>query len=242
MFLQLVEWVYRRSIGPRFQSYVVLPFRDRFDWDRRVINLSSQVIQLIFNSYLILFDRNTRKDYLYGYSPIAHIGFLIIIAFYIHDSTGIVMHPSPSSRSVPWLIHHFIAASLLLWVVSCKRSFAFPCAIFLVSSASHIPNELRWFIAATNVRNQALINTVLVLCFTVTFFACGVPPLYLLYRCAFQFGTSVHNLIFFHMRIYCIFVFFLIYVPHVCLVFHQLHRLYFHWNKPSEPFRSRKID
>lgn len=240
--LQVFEWIHRRSIGPRFQSYVTLPFRDKFDWDRRVNNLSFQLIQLIFNAYLILFDRNTRKDYLYGYSPIAHIGFLVIIAFYLYDSTGIVMHPSPSSRSVAWLTHHVIAVSLLLWVVSVKRSFAFPSAIFLISAAGHIPNELRWFIAATNVRNQALINTVLVLCFVITFVTCAVPPPYLLYRCAVQFGISIYNLIFFRMRVYCISVFSLIYIPHVFLVVHQLRRLHVHWNQPSEPFRTRKID
>lgn len=242
MVLQSFEWFHRRSIGPRLQSYTELPFSDKFDWGRRVINLSFQLIQLVFNAYVIMFDQNTRKDNLYGYSTVAHIGFLIIIAFYLYDSTGIVMHPSPSSRSVVWLIHHVIAVSLLLWVVSLKRSFAFPSAIFLISAAGHIPNELRWFIAATDVRNQGLINTSLVLCFVITFVACGIPPPYLLYKCAAQLGVSVHDLVFSRMRIYCISVFLLIYIPHVFLVFHQLHRLFAHWNRPSGPFRTRKID
>lgn len=86
---------------------------------------------------------------------------------------------SPSSQSIAWPTHHVIAVSLLLCVVSVKRSFAFPSAIFLNSAAGHLPNNLRWFIAAANICNQALINTVLVICFYITFVAYGVPPPFL---------------------------------------------------------------
>lgn len=240
--LLFIEWIHRRRLGPRLPSYKGLPFCDRFDWNRRIINLLFQVVQLLFNIYLLTADKQVSLDYIYGYSLAAHIGFLSIVSFYMYDSIGIVMHPSPSSRSLPWLIHHLVAIVLLLWIVSYKQSFAFPAAAFLVSAAGHIPNELRWFIAAANVRNQIVINTVLLLCFIFTFLFCGVPPLYLLQKIATQLHTTMYSVFFSRMRSHCVFVFLLVYIPHVVLLFHQLHRLVIYWNRPSEPFRTRKID
>lgn len=239
---QVAEWVHRRHIGPLFRAYVKLPFRDRFDWDRRAINITFQFLQLFCNGYLLTLDRAATADYLYGYSSFAHFLFIVIIAFYIYDTCGIVMHPSPGSTYIAWIIHHVIAIGLLLFDVSFKRYSAFPAATFLISAAGHIPNELRWFCAAMNVQSQAMLNFTLVLCALISIVTLAIPPPYLLWKAAGQLGISIFQLITTRMRPYCIFFFSLIYLPHVGLVLHQIRRMRIHWGKPAEPFRTRKVE
>lgn len=240
--LQILEWTHRRHIGSCFSSYTRLPFRDRFDWDRRVVNLTFQVIQLFANTYILLLDPSATADVLYGYSAKAHTIFLATAAFYLYDSTGIVMHPSPSSNSGMWLLHHAIAIVLIVYNVSYRRTSAFPAATFLISAASHIPNELRWLFTASNVTSQAALNALLGLCFLIVLLTCGLPPPYLLWKCTRQMSASLNDVVLKRMQFYCVLVFMLIYVPHVVVVFHQLHRLCVYWNRAPEPFRTKKVD
>lgn len=240
--LLLISAIQRFYIGPHFfESYRKLSFRDQFDWDRRTINIIFQLLQTIFNSYLLIFDDAVTSDVLYGYSPIAHYGFLIIIGFYIYDSFGVVMHPLPSSPSV-WITHHVISVALLTYCVAYMRCSAFPAAVFLISAAGHIPNELRWFLAVSNERRVWVINAIHVLCTTVVFGTCGVPPPVLIVRAARQLGVGVVDVVFKHMRVYCVFVFLLIYVPHVILICIQIVRTVKEWNKIPGPFRHRKVE
>lgn len=240
--LQLLEVVQRHVIGPRFKAYNALTFRDRFDWDRRSINITFQVVQAVFNAYILLLDLGATSDILYGYSIKAHIGFLIIIAFYLYDTTGIIMHPLPPSAGGVWIIHHIIAVGLLVYNVTYKKSSAFPAATFLISAAGHIPNELRWFLVVSNQRNQAALNFANLLCLLIIIVTCVLPPPYLLSKAAQQLDTSVYDVVFNRMRAYCRFFFLLIYIPHVYLVYYQFNRLIIHWNKCPEPFRQRKVD
>lgn len=234
---QLTEVVHRHRIGPSISSYSRLPFCHRFDWDRRFLNITFQTLQLIFNLYLIFFDPVVQADCLRAYSNTAHLGFLIIIAFYIYDTTGIVMHPiTPPGTSI-WIFHHLVATSLLLLNVCYLRTSAFPAAILLISAASHIPNELRWILSALHVQNPKLLRAVFLLRAFLTLLFCGLPPPYLLFRLAAHLDTSIFRLISHHMPSYCIFFFLLIYVPHVVLVFYLFRRVLLLWNARVKPLR-----
>lgn len=239
--LLVVSAVQRLYIGPCFESYRNLSYRDRFDWDRRAINLVFQVIQTLFNGYLLMFDEAATADVLYGYSVVAHYGFLIIIAFYIYDSFGVVMHPLPSSAFV-WITHHFISVALLVYDAAYMRCSAFPAATFLISAAGHIPNELRWFLAVSNQRRVSIINVTHVLCMVVVFITCGIPPLVLIIKAARQLEIAVLDVVFKRMRVYCISVSLLIYIPHVILIYIQIVRAFKEWDKIPGPFRHRKVD
>lgn len=241
-FLQLLEVTQRKYFGPAFKSYSTLTFRDRFEWDRRAINIIFQTLQVIFNSYILLYDPYSTSDVLYGYSPIAHIGFLIIVTFYVYDATGIVMHPSPSSSSIAWLIHHFITVGLLVFDVSYKKCSAFPAAVFLISSVGHIPNETRWFLAVTNIHNIFIIRSIHLVCGFVALVTCGFPPPYLLIRVATQLQITVFDVVFYRMRGYCMFFFLLIYIPHVIIIFVQFKRIFSEWNERPKAFRHRKVE
>lgn len=240
--LQLLEVMHRIWIGPSSSSYRNLLYRDRFDWDRRALNLFFQVVQAIFNGYVLFFDRQVNADPLYGYSPIAHVGFLVIIAFYVYDTTGIIMHPAPPSTSSMWIFHHFVAVGLLLFDVSFRRCSAFPAAAFLISGAGHIANEARWLCTATNVQNQIVLKSCHVLCVVIAILTCGIPPPLLLWRCAKHLDVSVFELTFTRMRPYCLFFFALIYIPHIVLIFYQAWRAYLVWGLPPMPFRPKKVD
>lgn len=240
--LQLCEVSHRKWIGPFFSSYSSLPYRDRFDWDRRVLNVSFQALQAVFNGYLLLFDPEVIVDPLYGYSATAHVGFLVIIAFYVYDATGIIMHPAPPSTSSMWVFHHFVAVGLLLFDVSFRRCSAFPAAVFLISGAGHIANEARWLCTAMNVQNQTVLKGLHVLCIVICVLTCVLPPPLLLVKGAEQLGVSVFDLVTTRMRSYCTFFFSLIYIPHVVLIFDQAGRAYRSWGLAPKPFRPKKVD
>lgn len=242
MGLQMLEMLQQRYIGPLFQTYSTLAYPDRFEWDRRTQNALFQFLQMGFNAYLLFFDASCKSDYLYGYSTVAHVGFLVIIAFYLFDSMGLIMHPAASSSNYVWIFHHAVATALLLYNVSYKRYSAFPAATFLIAAAGHIPNDLRWFLTVTNTTNHLALNATLVACFLFTLLTCGLPPPYLLAKCAAQLNVSVTHVVMNNMRPYCLVFFVLFYVPHVYLVFHQLTRMHKNWNKPPNRFRAQKID
>lgn len=240
--LQLFDIIQRNYINPFFPSYSSLPFRDRFDWERRFLNLLFQIIQAPFNAYILLLDRQVSTDYIYGYSTAAHVGFIVIIAFYIYDTIGIVMHPAAPSNSPMWLFHHSVAVVLLLYNVSYRKCSAFPAAAFLISGAGHIMNELRWLCTAMNVQSQRVLKTCHIFYVLVCILTCGLPPPFLLLKCARQLGIPVFDLVIHHMQPYCNFVFILIYVPHVVLIFYQAWRAYRLWGTSPIPFRQRKFD
>lgn len=240
--LQFLELTHRYKIAPCFPSYNALSFRDRFDWNRRAINLLFQFLQFFFNLYILTIDKSVTSDYIYGYSPIAHVGFLIIISFYVYDTTGMVMHPSWPSLTPVWIFHHVVAALLLVYDVSYRKSSAFPAAAFLIAAAGHIPNELRWFIIVTNVSNLRIINAANVLSTVIISIACVLPPPYLLYKCAVQLNTSILQVVTHHMRFYCTFIFIIFYIPHIYISIVQFHRAYTNWNQQPITFRPKKVD
>lgn len=242
VILQLSELLHRHKIGPLFRTYTSLPFRDRFDWDRRALNLTFQFLQLFFNAYLLTLDTAVISDCLYGYSDLAHIGFLVIIAFYIYDTTGMIMHPRPATLAPMWIFHHYLAVGLLLFNVCYQRTSAYPAAVFLISAAGHIPSEFRWLYAAMRVNNRFLLKTSNLVVAVIAFLTCGIPPPYLLVKASRQLHISVWQLVTQRMRPYCTFFFSLIYVPHVILVLHQFKRAYDDWGKVPEPFRMAKMD
>lgn len=240
--LQVLERLHRARIGPLSPSYRRLPFRDRFDWDRRALNLLFQLAQAPFNLYLLLLDPRPTADVIYGYSRVAHLGFLVVLAFYLYDAIGLVMHPAPPSNAPLWLFHHAVAAGLLLWDVAYRRSSAFPAAAFLLSAAAHIPNELRWLCTAMNVADQRLLKAVHLLSVLLAFLTCALPPPFLLFKCAQQLQISVRHLLTTRMRPQCSFVFALVYVPHIVLIFYQACRAYKAWGMPPRPYRPKKVD
>lgn len=241
-FFQILEFIHRRRIGDIFPAYSRLPFRDRFDWDRRALNLLFQLVQFPFNAFILLCDSSVTADYLYGYSAFAHIGFLIIIAFYIYDTAGMIMHPRPPSTTPWWIFHHAVAVGLLLYDVSYRRVSAFPAATFLISAVGHVPNELRWIFTALNVGNRKVLNACNVFSAIIVILACALPPPFLLYKSAQQLDISVLLLVTSRMRPYCIFFFLLIYIPHLGLTTHHIVKVFTHWNKRPKPFRPSKVD
>lgn len=240
--MQLLEIIQRKHIGPSIQSYRKISYRDRFDWDRRLSNVLFQVLQAMFNVYTLVYDKKVTQDVLYGYSEVSHIGLLIILSFYIYDSIGIVMHPLPSSNSNMWLLHHYITIGLLAYNISYKRSSAFPASIFLISSVSHIPNEIRWFLTVMNIRHRLTLRSVHILCFILVVLTCAVPPPYLIYESSKQLNISISQVVFHKMQSYCLFFFLLIYIPHVLLIFIQFKRVYLEWNRLPRPFRHKRVD
>lgn len=240
--MQVLEIIQRKHIGPSIPSYMQLSYRDRFDWDRRLSNIVFQLAQTVFNVYTLVYDEKVTRDVLYGYSVVSHVGLLVILSFYIYDSIGIVMHALPPSSSAAWLAHHYVTIGLLAFNVSYKHSSAFPASIFLISSVSHVPNELRWFLAGTNVRNRTALRVAHVLCFIAIVVTCVLPPPYLLVEAARQLNVSVSQLVFREMRYYCVFFFALIYIPHVALIFVQLRRIREEWNRFPPPFRHKRVD
>lgn len=242
MFLQLVDLLHRTYIGPLFPSYLSLPFRHRFEWDRRAVNILFQVFHGIFNVYIIIFDPSATADYIYGFSRVAHLGHAITIAFYLYETTGFVMHPFHSSKMLYWVLHHFIASALLLYNISYKQSSAFPASILMMSACAHLPNDMLWLFRANNFRNQTLANALHVASFGFTVSCCGFPPPYLLLKCASELRVSIKELVLLHMRPYCILTFLIFYLPHlkiICIVWRRLVR---NWNKPMEPLVITKID
>lgn len=242
---QLFDAIHHHWISPMLPTYAQLSFRDRYDWDRRLTNLTFQLLQLPFNLYILLIDQESNSDVIYGYSRIAHVGFIIILSFYIHDTTGLILHPRPPTGTWAWIIHHMIASALLVYDVCYKQSSAFPAAAFLISAAGHIPNELRWFFTATalfrrlpitfrdafNVLSTSLISAVFL-----------IPPVWLLKRCAQQLELSIYDLLIQRMTNYCHFFFALIYLTHVGLVVGQLRRLTREWRTEAAEFRHTKVE
>ncbi|CDF35112.1 unnamed protein product [Chondrus crispus] len=237
-----LDLFHRHYISPLFPSYVSFPPAARFDWDRRSLNLFFQLVQTPFNLYLLLLDPHTQADPLYGYSPLAHLGFLIIVAFYLYDAAGIVMHPTPPSSSPLWLFHHSVAVALLVYDISYRRCSALPAAAFLISAAGHVSNEARWLCTVTDVRDQRLLKPLHLFCVLVPLVTCGLPPPWLLYKCARQLRVSVVQLVAQQMRPYCLFFFIIIYVPHLGLIAYQARRAYRLWGAAPKPFRIKKLD
>ncbi|PXF49232.1 Transmembrane protein 56 [Gracilariopsis chorda] len=241
---QLFDAIHHHCISPKLPIYAQLSFRDRYDWDRRVTNLTFQLLQLPFNLYILFVDQNSTSDVIYGYSRIAHVGFVIILSFYIHDTTGLVLHPRAPTGTCGWIIHHIIASALLVYDVCYKQSSAFPAAAFLISAAGHIPNDLRWFFTATalfrrlpvsfrdgfNIFSISLISAVFL-----------IPPIWLLKRCAQQLELSMYDLLIQRMTTYCHFFFALIYLTHVGVVIGQLRRLGREWRTEAPQFRHTKV-
>ena len=242
LLLSLTEVVLRQWTHATFRTYSTFSFRDRFEWDRRALNLIFQILQLCFNIYVLIFDADATEDYLYGYSYVSHVGFCAILGYYIYDTIGMIMHPLPPSTSRLWIVHHYITISLLLYNVRYKQTSAFPSSTFLISAAGHIPNEIRWLSIAIGVKSQVLLNLGHLFCSIVVFVVFGLPPPYLMYKGAQQLNISIVELMMDKMKIYCIFFTLLIYVPHLFLIVYQIHRTLKHWNLPAQPFRHTKLE
>lgn len=240
--LLLFDALHVRLVAPRFRAYQALAFRDRYEWGRRANNLVVQLAQLIFNAHVLCADTGATRDYLYGYSGVAHAGLLCVAAFYVYDSIAMLLHPAPPTTAPLWLAHHALATGLLLYNTSYKRSSAFPAATFLVSAAGHIPNEIRWLLSANGVLSARRSNANNVLHVAIMAATCAFPPPYLLHKAAGQLGVSVAELALRRMRLSCRFFFLLFYVPHLYLIHYVARRAARQWNKPPEPFRTRKVD
>lgn len=234
---QVVDFGHRQFITPLFPTYKSLPINQRYEWDRRAFNLFFQHIQIFLNVYVLTWDTACVSDPLYGYSKFAHFSFLVIIGYYLVDVCALVMHPSSPSGTTVWVIHHFVAIVLLVYNVSYMTKSAFPAAVLLISGAGNIPNDLRWFVSALNVRRRAVSNLVLLLCAVIMFLVGAVPPPVLLYRAAIFLKVSVKEVFFRHMKFYCRFFFLFFYLPHLYLVALQVDRMYRNWNLPPPPFR-----
>ena len=223
--------------------YRTTDFVTRYDWDQRLLNLIVQVILCFFYVNLIFYDRTVLENPLYGYSHQAHIGFLIVVAFYIYDSILYLAHPKVGLASrVQWLAHHALTVGLLFWDTSSKRISAFPAAIFLISSAGHIGNELRWFSVKLGVESAALYNGINVLCNLLVFFTCIVPPPYMLKVIAAYLNRSVWGLIREVMQSVCIMASLAVYLPHCVLQYVQVKRTVKGWNKGVKSVRANTID
>ncbi|CAN8072475.1 unnamed protein product [Agarophyton chilense] len=240
---QLFDALHRHLVCPRLPAYRRLSLRDQYDWDRRLTNITFQILQLPFNLYILFIDRSAAIDSIYGYSRIAHVGFVVILSFYVHDTTGMIVHPRAPSGSFGWIIHHFIAVALLTYNVTYKQSSAFPAAAFLISAAGHIPNDLRWFLIASSVFEHSSIafrNAFNVVSTVIVASLFLIPPVWLLLRCAHQLNISLYVLLTNIMTAYCNFFFALIYFVHIGVILSLCGRIAEEWHKQPPKFRHSK--
>ncbi|KAA8495916.1 hypothetical protein FVE85_2071 [Porphyridium purpureum] len=200
-----------------------------FDAGQRALNLLAQSVQLIFNLFVIFFDTETRRDPLRAYSECAHFGFVLVAAFYLYDTFLWMVHPKVKHR-FGWVMHHVITI-LLLSMNFQMRKGAFAASCFLISSAGHISNELRWFWYKLGKHTHAMVNILNVTGNLVIFWSCLAAPLYMIHVIALSTETPWRHLFSSVMRWPCLAGISTIYIPHVVLFFVQVHRTLREWQR-----------
>lgn len=214
----------------------------QFDWNQRLVNLICQCLMLPFNVYILFFDKSVSQNALYGYSSTAHIGFVLTIAFYLYDSYLYLRHPKIRLCSrAQWFSHHVLTISLLLWNTSSKKISAFPAATFLISSAGHIPNEIRWLAVKNGILAPWFYNVLNILCNLLLFWTCIVPPPYMMRTVANHLETDTMGMLRRVMKWSCILGTLAVYVPHCLLMFIQLGRTVRGWNRGPKSVKANTI-
>eukprot|EP01006_Ploeotia_vitrea_P000709 TRINITY_DN103517_c0_g1_i1.p2 TRINITY_DN103517_c0_g1~~TRINITY_DN103517_c0_g1_i1.p2 ORF type:complete len:300 (+),score=118.39 TRINITY_DN103517_c0_g1_i1:25-924(+) len=200
-----------------------------FEWRRRAVALVAHLISTAFNVYLCWFDQTGRADLVTGYSRVAHVAFVFGAAMYIVDTALIVAHPRKGRRTrIVWVVHHVVAITFLL-MMRHYRMGSFPAACFMISSATHIPSNLRWFEQTASGLKCTRRDKVIGWVNMVTFFVAAVLPIpYMFVAIAEQKRISIRSLLldgeFEHIHRKCIAGSALIYVPHVLLFVRIAHR------------------
>lgn len=232
IFLLLLLAFQRNVLGPKFSTYRNLSSTEQYDWDQRALNLAFQVSQIIFNCHILFLCAETARSPLYGYTPVAHTGFLVIAAFYFFDAALFVAHPE-TTHVVGWTAHHLFAAGMLIWLTAFQRTSALPASAFLISAAGHIFNELRWFFRTTGARHarhmREVYNAISVVCNVVLFATCVVPPPYLVLLSARQRGVTLRVMFSEKMRWACVVCYWIVWLPHCLLFAVQVKRTLRHW-------------
>lgn len=219
----------KHVVGPLSVTYGQLSFATRYDWDQRVLNLLFQIAQTIFNLYILFVCTVCADDPLYGYTPASHVGFLCIAAFYAYDAVLLLHHPSEPHATF-WVCHHLFATGLLLWLTIVQKTSARPASTFLISSAGHIANEVRWFMRKTKTSRKWSNNMLGISCDIVIFVACVVPPPHLVLLSARKRQVRVVDMFSHLMRWPCVVGFWIIWIPHCALWVIQMRKTAQHWD------------
>lgn len=200
-----------------------------FEWQRRKVGLWSHLALFLLNVYVMWFDRNVRspppgRDLTTVYSAVSHAGYLVAAGVYLFDTFALVLHPRKSARTkAVWAVHH--AGSLfLLGLIMRVRMGSFPAACFMVSSATHVTCNLRWFHQTVTGRKGTPADKALGLLNAALFFAVAVAPIpYMFARVAADKRIGVAELLLSgdarHIRRKCVAGTLAIFVPHVLLFF-----------------------
>jgi TLC domain len=238
--------VQRNVVSPRFSStYRHASAGVQFDWDQRVLSLLFQALQTAFNFYILFFSPATQKSPLYGYSVVAHVGFVITCAYYLFDAILLVVHPDVAYGSYggAWMVHHLFAAAVLIWQTSILRMSALPASTFLISSAGHVGNEIRWFLRTAGFSSRRVHNALSVACNVILFVTCVLPPPWLVYSSAQQHAVGWCDMLTSVMRVQCVVGYWVVWLPHCVLFVVQVRRTLRHWSgevMKHDPERSRK--
>lgn len=224
-------WLHRlvAVVSKRSCTYRSLTVAERFDWEARVVNSIVQFLQTCFNLYILFWDGKVAEDYVRSYSETFHIGAVVIAAFYMYDAAVLTVNPKSSLISM-WLTHHMLCIALLTFNFD-YRAGAFPSSSFLISSAGHVPAELRWLAYHANYESILLFNLLHVACFVCMTASHVAAPIYMMYSISAQRGLSLRELLFDLMHWPCLVGSAIILIPHVGICVVQLQKAIEGWNK-----------
>ena len=200
----------------------------RFESRRRSMVILWHTFSAAANAYIIFLDEEVHLDLVRGYSRFAHLTFCFGAVTYGIDTVLMAVHPRKTrlTKSV-WLVHHVISVALLLLLMHVRMG-GFPAACFMISSATHVTSNARWFLQTRSGLKCTPADKALGLVNLVNFFMTAVLPIpFMLSRITDQASITYAELwdgSFRYMHRKCIGGTLLIYVPHVLLFVHMTHR------------------
>ncbi|KAJ8907878.1 hypothetical protein NDN08_007982 [Rhodosorus marinus] len=217
-----------RAVSSRFGVYKGLPKEHAAIWNCYIVNIAFHLLQAAFNVYILFFNDEVKKDYVFAYPEIYYHVSLVIIGYYMYDSAALVAIPSFMSRD-RWLFHHFVTCLLL--ITGCqRRQGAFPSSIFLISACVYLPAGMRWLTSKSGLLTVKTINMWNVAIALICFVAQILPPIYMVLAIAWQRHLTVYSTLFEFMRWQCIAGSLLVYIPHVALQVYFVKRVLREWN------------
>lgn len=200
-----------------------------FEWRRRAVGVWSHAALFGANVWVLWYDEAVLRpaegrDIVTAYSPVSHAAFLVAAAVYAFDTGALLWHPRKSGRTkAVWTVHH-LGSLFFLALITRVRMGSFPAACFMVSSATHVTCNLRWFVQTAGGRKNTPADKALGVLNAALFFLVAVAPIpFMFWRVSEAKGVPLAELLlsgdFRHIHRKCVAGTLAIYVPHVLLFF-----------------------
>uniref|UniRef100_A0A7S2ZPB5 TLC domain-containing protein n=1 Tax=Rhodosorus marinus TaxID=101924 RepID=A0A7S2ZPB5_9RHOD len=228
IFFLLWLHIISRAVSSRLNVYKVLKPESAAIWNCHVVSIVFQLVQAVFNVYILFFNDEVKKDYVFAYPEIYYHVSLVILSYYLYDSACLVALPSYSFRN-RWIFHHFVSCVLLM--VGCqRRQGAFPSSVFLISAFVHLPKNMRWMMYKSDLITLKSLRMWNITIALSAFFTQILPPIYMILAIAWQRQLTVYSMLFEFMRWQCFAGCLPVYILHAGVQVYLVVRVFREWN------------